>query len=457
MPVNVKKTVRKIDRAVRKGNWDAVRSITQSMHPSEIASLIQASSQKEKHLILEALDVEVASEVYFQLNPEERVSILKLMGETSLIAMAEEMESDDAADFLGELAEDVAKKVLEAMDPEEREEVTPLLKYPQDSAGGIMQTEVLKSPHDATSRETIELIRQIEEEDEDDVEDLHMVYVVNETGRLVGRVFPLKLSTAAPDSPLWTIMDPVEITVIPEMDQEEVARIFRKYDEVSLPVVDNAGVLLGRITADDILDVISEEAGEDIYKLGGITGEGLHPVHTSIYDNVRLRAPWIMLALAGELVLAIIIMQKFQTTLENFIVLAALLPLVMATGGNVGVQTNTITVRTIAAGDFVKSQIKDLLLGELKVGLVLGIISGILGSLIGLLLNTAEADVTRLFLVIFAGIVGATLTTSFLGVAGPLVLNKLKMDPAVSSGPFLVTFNDIFGSAFYLFLGAALL
>jgi len=457
MPVNVKKTVKKIDRAVKKGNWDAVRSITQSMHPSEIASLLQASLQKEKHLILEALDAEVASEVYFQLNPEERVSILKPMREASLIAMAEEMESDDAADFLGELAEDVAKKVLEAMDPEEREEVTPLLKYPQDSAGGIMQTEVLKSSHDATSRETVELIRQIEEEDEDDVEDLHMVYVVNETGRLVGRVFPLKLSTAAPDSPLWTIMDPVEITATPEMDQEEVARIFRKYDEVSLPVVDNAGVLLGRITADDILDVISEEAGEDIYKLGGITGEGLHPVHTSIYDNVRLRAPWIMLALAGELVLAIIIMQKFQTTLENFIVLAALLPLVMATGGNVGVQTNTITVRTIAAGDFVKSQIKDLLLGELKVGLVLGIISGILGSLIGLLLNTAEADVTRLFLVIFAGIVGATLTTSFLGVAGPLILNKLKMDPAVSSGPFLVTFNDIFGSAFYLFLGAALL
>ena len=457
MPVNVKKTVKKIDRAVKKGNWDAVRSITQSMHPSEIASLLQASLQKEKHLILEALDAEVASEVYFQLNPEERVSILKPMRETSLTAMAEEMESDDAADFLGELPEDVAKKVLEAMDPEEREEVTPLLEYPQDSAGGIMQTEVLKSSHDATSRETVELIRQIEEGDEDDVEDLHMVYVVNETGRLVGRVFPLKLSTAAPDSPLWTIMDPVEITVTPDMDQEEVARIFRKYDEVSLPVVDSAGVLLGRITADDILDVISEEAGEDIYKLGGITGEGLHPVHTSIYDNVRLRAPWIMLALAGELVLAIIIMQKFQTTLENFIVLAALLPLVMATGGNVGVQTNTITVRTIATGDFVKSQIKDLLLGELKVGLVLGIISGILGSLIGLLLNTAEADVTRLFLVIFAGIVGATLTTSFLGVMGPLVLNKLKMDPAVSSGPFLVTFNDIFGSAFYLFLGAALL
>ncbi|MDE0159441.1 MAG: magnesium transporter [Candidatus Dadabacteria bacterium] len=457
MPVNVKRTVKKIDRAVKKGNWDAVRSITQSMHPSEIAALLQASLQKEKHLILEALDAEVASEVYFQLNPEERVSILKPMRETSLTAMAEEMESDDAADFLGELPEDVAKKVLEAMDPEEREEVTPLLEYPQDSAGGIMQTEVLKSPHDATSRETVELIRQIEEEDEDDVEDLHMVYVVNETGRLVGRVFPLKLSTAAPGSPLWTIMDPVEITVTPEMDQEEVAKIFRKYDEVSLPVVDSAGVLLGRITADDILDVISEEAGEDIYKLGGITGEGLHPVHTSIYDNVRLRAPWIMLALAGELVLAIIIMQKFQTTLENFIVLAALLPLVMATGGNVGVQTNTITVRTIAAGDFVKSQIKDLLLGELKVGLVLGIISGILGSLIGLLLNTADADVTRLFLVIFAGIVGATLTTSFLGVAGPLVLNRLKMDPAVSSGPFLVTFNDIFGSAFYLFLGAALL
>ncbi|MCY3985516.1 MAG: CBS domain-containing protein, partial [Candidatus Dadabacteria bacterium] len=294
MPVNIKRTVKKIDRAVKKENWNAVRSITQSMHPSEIASLIQASPQEEKHLIIEALDAEVASEVYFQLNTEERVSILKLIRENSLTAMAEEMESDDAADFLGELPEDVAKKVLEAMDPEEREEVTPLLKYPEDSAGGIMQTEVLKSPHDATSRETVELIKQIEEEDEDDVEDLHMVYVVNETGRLVGKVFPLKLSTAAPDSPLWTIMDPVEITVTPEMDQEEVAKIFRKYDEISLPVVDDSGVLLGRITADDILDVISEEAGEDIYKLGGISGEALHPVHTSIYDNLRLRTPWIM-------------------------------------------------------------------------------------------------------------------------------------------------------------------
>ena len=197
-----------------------------------------------------------------------------------------------------------------------------------------MQTEVLKGSHDATSRETVELIRKIEEGDEEDVEDLHMVYVVNETGRLVGRVFPLKLSTAAPDSPLWTIMDPVEVRLTPNMDQEEVAKIFRRYDEMSLPVVDDSGVLLGRITADDILDVISEEAGEDIYKLGGISGEGLHPIHTSIYDNVRLRAPWIMLALVGELLVAFIIMQKFQTTLENFIILAALLPLVMATGSS---------------------------------------------------------------------------------------------------------------------------
>jgi len=457
MSVNVKKTVKRIDRALNKENWDAVRSITQSMHPSEIASLIQASSQEKKHLIIEAIGADVASEVYFQLNPEERVSILKPLQETYITAMAEDMESDDAADFIGELPEYLADMVLKTMDPEERKDVTPLLVYPEDSAGGIMQTEVLKSPHDATSREIVELIKKIEEEDEEDVEDLHMVYVVNETGRLVGRVFPLKLSTSAPDSPLWTIMDPVDVTLTPNMDQEEVAKIFRKYDEISLPVVDNSGVLLGRITADDILDVISEEAGEDIYKLGGISGEGLHPVHTSIYDNVRLRAPWIMLALVGELLLAFIIMQKFQTTLENFIILAALLPLVMATGGNVGVQTNTVTVRIIATGDFVINQIKSLLLAELKVGLVLGIISGILGSLIGILLNTAEIDFVRLFLVIFAGIVGATLTTSFLGVAGPLVLNKLKMDPAVSSGPFLVTFNDIFGTAFYLFLGATLL
>ncbi len=455
--MNIEITAQGIERALKRGDLQTVKNITNSMHPSEIAFIIQSLPQEKKHLILESLDMDIASEVYFQLNPEERTGLLKSLPKTFITEMAKEMESDDAADFLGELPEDLADSVIANIDPEKREDITPLLKYPEDSAGGIMQTEVLKSSHDATASEMVELIKKIEEEDEEDVEDLHMVYVVNETGKLVGRVFPLKLSTADPNSPLWTIMDPIEITLTPYMDQEEVAKIFRKYDEISLPVLDNSGVLLGRVTADDILDVISEEAGEDIYKLGGISGEGIHPIHTSIYGNVKLRAPWIMLAIVGELLVAFLIMRKFQTTLENFIILAALLPLVMATGGNVGVQTNTITVRVLATGDFVRTQIKDLLLAELKVGLTLGIISGILGSLIGVLLNTANIDLLRLFLVIFAGIVGATLTTSFLGVAGPLVLNKLKMDPAVSSGPFLVTFNDIFGTAFYLFLGAALL
>ncbi len=450
------KKAERIKKALFGRDLRAVKNITRSMHPSEIASLLDSSIQERKHLLLEALDAETASEVYFQLNPEQRLSILKDMNEDFIIAMAEEMESDDAADFLGELPRDLADTVLRKMDPEEREDLAPLLEYPEDSAGGIMQTEVLSARHNATSSETVELIRKFDEDA--DVEDLHMVYVTNEHGQLVGRVFPLKLSTAAQDSPLWTIMDPVEVTLSPSMDQEEVANIFSRYDEVSLPVVDDSGVLLGRITADDILDVISEEAVEDIYKLGGISSGGLlHPVHTSTYDNVRLRAPWILLALAGELLVALIIMQKFQTTLENFIILAALLPLVMATGGNVGVQTNTITVRILSTGDFVMNQIKNLLFAELKAGLVLGVISGILGSVIGILLDSASTDFLRLFLVIFAGIVGATLTTSFLGVAGPVLLNKLKMDPAVSSGPFLVTFNDIFGTAFYLFLGAALL
>ncbi len=450
------KKAERIKKALFSQNLQAVKDITRSMHPSEIASLLESSVQEKKHVLLEALDAETASDVYFQLNTEQRLSILKDISEDFIIAMAEEMESDDAADFLGELPQDLANTVLAKMDPEEREDVAPLLKYPKDSAGGIMQTETLSAQHNATSSETVQLIRKFGEEE--DVEDLHMVYVTNEQKQLVGRVFPLKLFAAAQDSPLWTIMDPVEVTLTPDMDQEEVANIFSKYDEVSLPVVNNSGVLLGRITADDILDVISEEAVEDIYKLGGISSEGLlHPVHTSTYDNVRLRAPWIMLALAGELLVALIIMQKFQTTLENFIILAALLPLVMATGGNVGVQTNTITVRILSTGDFVISQIKGLLFAELKAGLVLGVISGALGSAIGILLDSAATDFLRLFLVIFAGIVGATLTTSFLGVAGPVLLNKLKMDPAVSSGPFLVTFNDIFGTAFYLFLGAALL
>jgi magnesium transporter len=251
-------------------------------------------------------------------------------------------------------------------------------------------------------------------------------------------------------------MGPVEVTVTPYIDQEEVAKIFQKYDILSLPVIDGMGVLVGRITADDVLDVITEEASEDILQMAGV-GDRLHPMYTPTITRIRLRTPWLLLTLIGELFIAFIIVYAFQPTLEKVAILAAFIPAIMAMGGNVGLQTTTIIVRSLGMGTINVNQMFKLIISEMKVGLALGLICGIIAALIGALISYNQPEVARLALAVFISMVSATLATSFIGVAAPLVLHRLDYDPAAASGPFLTMFNDIFGSVFYLFIAMLIL
>ena len=241
-------------------------------------------------------------------------------------------------------------------------------------------------------------------------------------------------------------------TLDPYVDQEEVAKIFQKYDVLTLPVIDSRGVLLGRITADDILDVISEEASEDILQMAGVA-DSLHPIFTPTIERIKLRTPWLLLTLIGELFIAFIIVYAFQETLERVAILAAFMPAIMATGGNVGLQTTTIITRSLGMGTINVKQMAKLIFSEVRVGLVLGLICGIIAAVIGALISLSEPLVFRIALSVFIAMVSATLATSFIGVVAPLVLYKLKFDPAAASGPFLTIFNDIFGSVFYLSIG----
>jgi len=442
----------RISEDLIQGNIEGIRETLSETHPAEIASILQTFDPDDHPKILEALDNETASEVILELDPEQREDILEDLDADKIADIADEMDSDDAADLLGELPAQTAKTVLDKMDPEEAKDVKPLLKYPDDTAGGIMQTELVKVNQNVTVRDTINWIRLIA----DEVEDFHLIFVTDDHDKLLGQIPLTKLILATSSTRVNKIMEPVEVTVTPYIDQEEVAKIFQKYDVLSLPVVDSSGVLLGRITADDVLDVITEEASEDMLQMAGV-GDSLHPIYTPTKTRIQLRAPWLLLTLVGELFIAFIIVYAFQPTLEKVAILAAFMPAIMATGGNVGLQTTTIIIRSLGMGTINLKQMLKLVISEMKVGLALGLMCGIIAAIIGALISYNQPEVARLALAVFIAMVSATLATSFIGVAAPLVLHKLDFDPAAASGPFLTMFNDIFGSVFYLFIAMLIL
>ena len=288
------------------------------------------------------------------------------------------------------------------------------------------------------------------------MEDIHAVFVTDENDRLLGQISLSKLILANLRTKVENLMEPVETTVTPYVDQEEVAKIFQKYDILSLPVIDTRGVLVGRITADDVLDVITEEAAEDMLQMAGV-GNTLHPLYTPTLTRIRLRVPWLLLTLVGELFIAFIIVYAFQPTLEKVAILAAFMPAIMATGGNVGLQTTTIVIRSLGMGTISLKHFSRIISSEVKVGLALGTICGLIAAVIGAMISYEQPEVFRLSIAVFIAMVSATLATSFVGVAAPLLLYKLDFDPAAASGPFLTMFNDIFGSLFYLFIAMLIL
>lgn len=441
----------KISDCLKEGNIGGIKEMLSAIHTSEIAALIQSLDQGDRSMVLSFLDAETASQIIFELEKEQRHEILGKLDHEKIADIVEEMDSDDATDLIGELPKDTAKVVLEKMPPEDVREVETLLKYPKDTAGGIMQTELVQVIRDSTVRETIGWIRLIA----DEVQDFYGIYVTDESDRLLGTISLKSLILANPMIKVGEIMEPVVISVTPYVDQEEVANIFKKYNIVSIPVIDEDRRLLGRITADDIIDVITEEASEDIYRLAG-AGEYVHPIYTPTITRVRLRLPWLLLTLFGELFIAFVIAHAFKQTLQRVVILAAFMPAIMATGGNVGLQATTVVIRGLGMQTIILNQAFKVIISEMRLGFSLGIICGTIAALIGALIGIHEHEVIKIALSIFVAMSSATVATAFMGAAEPLVLHKLKFDPAAACGPFVTMFNDIFGSIVYLFIATVI-
>ena len=423
------------------GQDELVRAGVAMLHPADIAELLDALEEPElKQRIFTALAPDLASEVFSFASPLTQEELTQELSNAALGDIVERLDSDDAVDLLATLPKEQVRAVLDQVPQELSAEMAQLLRYPADTAGGIMQTEHVEVPEGVTVTQAIEMIRSHIEE----VPDIHNVFVVDGARHLVG-ILPLrKLILARPDEPVEKAMDRQVISARVDLDQEQVAQLFKRYDLVSLPVVDAQGILLGRITVDDVVDVLEEEATEDIYKLAGLSGEDT--VFDSPRESIRRRLPWLGLNLLTTTLSASVI-SFFEGTIQSVAIAAAFMTMVAAQGGNAGIQTLTVIVRGLALGEVNLSHTKRVLLKELLVALGNGLILGAAAGVIAYLWKGQPLLGVVLMLALLVNLVVA----AFIGSVTPFTLRWLGIDPAVASNVFVTACTDLCG--FLSFLG----
>jgi magnesium transporter len=415
-----------------------------ALRPADLADLIEHLDSQERLHIFDILEPKGAGDVLVEIEAPVQESILGELDNQAISEIVQELDSDDAADLVGDLPEDRAKEIIDTLEEETSRELEKLLPYPEDTAGGIMALEFVAAKADATVQEAIDTIREKREE----VENIYYLFVVDDFDRLVGVVSLKDLVLESPERKVRDIMNPEVmnpevISVNVNIDQEEVYHLVKKYDLVTIPVVDEQNRLTGRITHDDIIDVIEEEADEDMALMAGVIRQEI--AEESSLKISRARLPWLVVGLFGG-ILAAAVINQFESSLERILALSFFFPVIMAMGGNTGTQAATVAVRGLATGDISLVNIGKRLWVEMKVALFNGVICGILlGVIVGLWLSDyGLGSIVALSLVLII------LNSGFIGAAVPLVLKRLNIDPALATGPFVTTSNDILSLLIYL-------
>ncbi|MGI6630262.1 MAG: magnesium transporter [Bacillota bacterium] len=420
---------------------DEAEKLLREFQPADIAEFLKDLTPEEIGHILNLLAGDVAGEVLNQLDPEIAGQVLRIMGEEKTSAILDEMYSDDVADLLAELPDQEKDKILNLMEKEDAVEVRELLEYKVDSAGGIMTTEYVAILKNITAGRAIEVLREIAP----DAETVYYVYVVNEKNQLVGVISLRELIVADPETLIEDIMHHKVKSVNVNMDQEEVAAIVTKYDFLAIPVVDDDNCLLGIVTVDDVIDVIHEEATEDIFRLAGTAEIDLEDNSANrIINSLRSRLPWLLITLVGGL-LAGRIIRGLEAELQAVVALAYFIPLLTGMGGNVGTQSSTITVRGLATGQIDAKELFIAVGREAMVGMAVGLICGLIVTLVALFWQKS----LLLGLVVGGALLGNMITAATMGTFVPMVFKRLGIDPAVASAPFISTSIDITGLLIY--------
>jgi len=432
--------------ALREGSWRGAARMVAAMHPAEIANLIESLPPAQREVVWNFVEPEVEGDVLVELSDEVRQAFIEGMDADELVAAAEDMELDDLADLVGDLPEAVGAQLVKSMDAQDRERMNTLLLYESDTAGGLMNTDTVSVRADVTVEVVLRYLRmRAELPDKTD-----RLFVVDRNDRYLGTVALTRLLTEDPEKPVGDILDPEAPRIAPEINANEVARLFQDRDLVSAAVVDSVGKLLGRITIDDVVDVIREEAAHEVMSSAGLRDE--EDVFAGVFPSTRRRLLWLGINLVTAF-LAAAVVSRFEDTIEKVAALAALMPIVASMGGIAGTQTVTLIIRGIALGQVEWVNAKWLLWKEIAVGGLNGLIwAVIVGSVTVVWFGT-----WKISLIIAAATLINLLCAATVGVIVPLLLKRMRIDPALSAGVILTTFTDCIGFATLLGLGTLFL
>ena len=435
--------VRAVAAALDQGDTERVEELVLPLHYADLADLLELLHPEERRLVIEIIRPQFDPEILTELDESVRQEVMAQLGTIDVAAAITELDSNDAVGLVEDLDEAAQQELLEAVPAEERTVLEQALTYPEDSAGRLMQRELVAVPAYWTVGEIIDYLRSAK----DLPDDFYDLFVVDPKHRPVGTI-PLSrvLRTTRP-VPVGDIMDrEADSKVVPvTMDQEEVAHLFRHQDLVSVPVVDEAGRLVGVITVDDVVDVIDEEAEEDLMHLAGVSETD---IYRAIVDTIRARFPWLLVNL-GTAIVASVVIGFFEATIEQIVALAVLMPIVASMGGNAGTQTLTVAVRALAMKDLTPTNALRVMGKEVLVGGVNGVLFALFAGTVagfwfqdlGIALIMAAAMIVNM---VVAGLAGAAI---------PLGLALRRIDPAIASAVFLTTITDVVG--FFVFLGLA--
>jgi magnesium transporter len=432
------------------GDAAAAGQAAGAMHASDLADLLEELDEELRISFLSALPVDLASGALAEMEEgEDRGELLSALAPDLRAEFLKELADDDAADLIGELELGEQQRILDALPADEAGELIGLLKYEEDSAGGLMTTELVAVEAALTAAEAIEVVRIQGRE----IEDFYTVFVVDTERRLLGTLRLDDLVIADPSSLVGELVEAPVATVHPGVDQEEVGRLISRYNLASIPVVSDDDVLLGRITFDDVIDVLEAEQTEDILLMAGL-GSDEDALRYTWQESVRARMPWLFVNL-GTAALASGVVYIFSETIENVVILAAIMPIVAGLGGNAGTQALAVTVRSLSVdrNPTRKRPLTDHVGRELAVGLFNG---GVLGLVVGVVAVALGGD-PMLGGVVWMAMFGNLVVAGFLGSFVPSLMDRVGLDPAVASSMFVTPFTDLCGFLFLLGLGSALL
>ena len=437
-----------VKRLLRRDAVTHLRKIVNKTHAADLAIVFRSLSLLDQHKLLDLIvDISQKGALFGELDEDTLPALVEGLELDYVVEILEHTATDDVADLLGLLPDEKSDAILERMKKEGSEEIEGLLQFRDDSAGGIMVPDFIALTEEMTASEAIVSLQK----EHMDVEMPFYLYAVDEYGKLVGVSSLRQLVVVPPETPLKNFMTTDVFSVQTDMDQEEVAKIVARYDILAVPVVNESNKLVGIVTVDDVIDIFREEATEDILKMAGVSGEEFVETQ-SIYRSTRIRLPWLFASCIGGII-AFLIIGHFEGSLKKFAYLAAFIPVIMGMGGNIGTQTSTIVVRGLATGLLNIRDTWSIVLKELAIGFILGSIYGVMiGSVAQLRYSTFVVAIS-----VGLAVISSMTIAALVGSLVPMGFARVKIDPAVATGPFVTTAIDIVSVYFYFAIATSLL